>query len=193
MSDHTKNTQVALKRQKPGKAAQLRGLLTLLFLLVIAGGAGLYYLSLDTLKEYATEVNNKVIDSEASAKQVQQLQTLESQLSQSDGLISKANDIFATEGNFQSQAIRDVRRYAQLTNLTIQTTTFNEDASTPNSRSFIVEIGSPASYQNFIRFLRGIENNIPKMEVTELKISRSTSGLNDQIDINGITMVIHVK
>lgn len=193
MSDSNKTTPAPVKRERPGGAAKLRGLLTLLFILVIAGGVGLYFLSLDRLKDYAAEVSNKVIDSEASSKQVQQLQTLESQLSQSDGLISKASDIFATEGNFQSQAVRDIRRYAQLTNLTVRTTTFNESTSAPNSRSFIVEIESPVPYQNFIRFLKGIENNIPKMEVSELKISRSASGASGQIDIDELTMVIYVK
>lgn len=192
MSDLSKSTPLA-KRQKPSAAAQLRMLLGLVFILTIAGGAAAYYFSLDYLKDYAQLVNTKVIDSEASAKQVQQLQSLESQLDEENGLIARANDIFATNSNFQAQAIRDVNHYADLAGLNVTTTTFEGENPSPTSRSFIVEIESPAPYQSLIRFLRGVENNIPKMEVTELKVSRTAAGSGGQVNIENVIMVIHVK
>lgn len=192
MSSLDKTTPLQ-KRNKPSAAAQFRMLLILCFILTIAGSAGAYLLSLDYLKDYAKEVNMKVIDSEASTRQVQQLQVLESQVDQDDGLISRAGDIFATEGNFQSQAIRDVNRYAELAGLNVTTTTFRDNSPIPSSRTLVVDIQSPASYQGLIRFLRGVENNIPKMEVTELNISRTSSGAGDQVNIENITIAIHIR
>jgi len=186
------DTDIKPVRNSSGKATSFRSFLTLLFILTLSGGGWLYYTTLTQLQKLAVETSHRVIDADTSAKQIQTLQTLKAQLEQDSGIIKKAESIFSTTDNYQTQAIRDIRHYAELAGVNVKSTTFREDANANSSRSVLVTIESPASYSNIIRFLRGIEGNIPKMEVSQLNLGRSSVG-GDTVLAEDISIIIHVK
>lgn len=173
------------------KASHLRSFLIFCFVVSLGAGAGLYYLNYFQIEELAIEMNHRVADADASTKQIQQLQILKSQIDRDENLITRANNLFAAPDTYQTQAIRDVRHYAALSGTNVTTTTFS-DTPIQGARSFTVEIGSPTSYTNFIRFLRGIESNIPKMEVSKLSIGRASNG-GDSVIVDNVIMIIHIK
>lgn len=187
----TTETDIKPAKKTGGKASSFRSLLIFVFILTLAGGSWLYYTTLTQLQELAVEASHRLTDADASAQQIQTLQTLKAQLDQDSGLIKKAESVFSTPDTYQSQAIRDIRNYAGLAGINVKSTTFKEDTST-NSRSVVVAIESPTSYTGVIRFLRGIEGNIPKMEVSQLNLGRSSVG-GDTILAEDITVIIHVR
>ncbi len=185
-------TPEMIVEKKPGlRATSLRSFLAFCFVLSLGAGAAVYLLNFDRLENHAIEVSHRVADSKASADQIQTLQELERQIDKDSGLIKKADSVFATSSNYQSQAIRDIRHYAGLAGIGVTSTTFN-DNSADSTRSFTLSLSSPASYRSFLRFLMAVETNIPKMEVTQLHISRAQTG-GDEISLENIRMVIHVR
>jgi hypothetical protein len=170
----------------------LRGILVVLLILIIAGGTGLFYLGLNEIRTFATEVNHTIADAEASNGQVQALQTLKSQLTQSEALIGKANQMFATPGNYQNQAVTDIRNYAAAAGIAIAKTSF--DPQVPGtSPTMTVSLRSPVSYSRLIQFLDSIEGNIPKMQVTNIGINHVNGGNADAVAVDDIKIMIATR
>ena len=69
-----------MSKQKKFQATSLRKLLVTLFVIVILGLAGAFYLGLQIIREYSVEVEKTSKDAAASAKQVEDLAALRQQL-----------------------------------------------------------------------------------------------------------------
>jgi len=178
--------------KQSSKPQTLRGILFVALLIVVAGGLGLFYLGLNEVRQYATEVNHSIADAEASNLQVQQLQSLRSQLSQSEALITKANQMFATNESYQNQAITDTRNYANAAGLSIAKISFS-DAVAGVSPTMTVSLKAPVSYTKMIRFLDGIEGNIPKMQVSNIGLSHVNGGNTDSVTVDDIKITIATR
>lgn len=177
---------------KSFKPQTLRGILFVILALIIIGGVGLFYLGLGEIRKYAIEVNHTVADAEASGGQVQALQNLKGQISQSEALINKANQMFATPSNYQTQAINDIRTYAATSGVKITKTSF-DDTTDGTTRTMIVSLQSPTSYTGLIKFLDGIEGNIPKMQVSNIGLGHVPGGGADVVNVEDIKITITVR
>lgn len=177
-------------------ATGLRKFLIFVLILTLAGvGSGFYY-GLTQIREYAIETNQKVADAEASGTQIDELRQLQTTLSQSDSLIAKADDMFATNSNYQSQAITDLRRYASAAGVSIQSTDFTEPDNAPaalNTRTVSVGLGGSVTYTELIRFLELVEGNLPKMQPISLTISRPDDPTENTVTVSDITINIATR
>lgn len=177
------------------KASSLKKvLIALLVMIVLASVAGFYY-GLQILQAYAVEVSHTVADADASGKSVQKLQELKKSLAERETLVAKADKIFATESNYQSQALTDVQRYAAQAGLTISNTNFDAPADgglVSTNRSFVITLQSPVSYSKFLQFLNSIEGNLPKMQVSSINLSRAAGGVDD-VTTGEIKLTISVR
>ncbi len=177
--------------KQPFNPQALRGLLVLILIVIMSGGAGLFYIGLNEIRSYAFEVNHAAADATASNDQVQALQALKGQLAQSQELIAKANQMFATPDNYQAQANTDVHSYANAAGLTVTGTSFEQ---VPGADPVMtVSLKSPVSYSKFIHFLDGIEGNIPKMQVSGISISHVTNGNADSVNVDDIKLMIATR
>ena len=186
------NKQPQKKKQKAGKATSLKNLLTFIFVIVIAASVGVYYMSITQLESYAVEVSHKVVDSEASSTLVQGLQALQTQLRSDEALVSKADNIFATEDNYQTRAARDVQNYAELADLSISETSFSSEGNSDSERDFTVKFSSSVPYTDFIAFLQGVEGNIPIIKVKNMTLKGDESN-RANVTVENLTMSILVR
>jgi len=177
---------------KAFKPQTLRAVLVLLLVVVIAGGAGIFYLGLNEVRTFAIEVNHTVANAEASGGDVKKLQALKGQLSQSEALIAKANQMFATPENYQTQAITDIRNYANSAGVSIASTSFDTPEAGINP-TMTVGLKAPVSYKNLIKFLDGVEGNIPKMQVASISINHVAGGNSDSVSVNDIKIMIATR
>lgn len=166
-----------MQPKKQFKPQDLRTLLTVLFILVFAGGAAGYYWGIGIVRDYAVKVNHRLADADASGKQIEELQLLKQQLAQSNSLVSKANALFSTPATYQSQVLTDLKSYADAAGLKMANTTF-EDATKTGSHSVIISLQQPVSYSGLVAFLHNIEGNVPKLQVSSIALSPSSDGVN---------------
>jgi len=171
----------------------LRGILIVVLIAIIAGGAGLFYTNLNDIRQFAIEVNHSVADADASTSQVQALQTLKGQAAQNDSLITKTNQIFAVATNYQNQASADIRNYAAAAGLKVTQINFEEPVAGTTNPIAVVSLKSPVSYNGLIQFLNAIEGNIPKMLVTNIGISHVDGGSADSVNVDDIKIMIAAK
>jgi Tfp pilus assembly protein PilO len=177
--------------KQPFNPQALRGLLVVVLIVIMSGGAGLFYIGLNQIREYALEVNHAAADATASNDQVQSLQALKGQLAQSQELIAKANQMFATPGNYQSQANTDIHTYANAAGLTVTKTSFEE---VPGADPIMtVSLKAPVSYSKLIHFLDGVEGNIPKMQVSAISINHVVNGNADSVAVDDIKLMIATR
>jgi len=171
---------------------QVKRFLIALLILVILGGGALFYFMLDTVRTFAVEVNHTITDAEASGKQIQELQVLKSQISESESLVAKANQIFSTPDAYQTQSINDIRRYAELSGLSIEKTSFGDEVA-GDTRSITVSLQAPVSYAKLIRFLDGIEGNVPKIQVSSITLDHVAGGTADTVKVGDIVLKIAIR
>jgi len=178
--------------KKTFKPQNLRAILTTLLVLIVLAGAGLFYLGLNTVKTYSLEVNNRLEDATASAQQIQQLQLLKAQLSQSESLVAKTDQLFATPGNYQTQTLTDLKNYTNQTGLLLASTNF-DDPTTTGSYSVTIKLKAPVGYKQLIQFLTLVEGNLPKMQVVSISLKHPAGGGADNIDVGDIKINIAVR
>lgn len=181
-----------MKEKKQFKPQNLRALLAFLLIVLIVGGGGLFYWGVGLVREYAVKVEQRLADADASANQLRELQTLKGQLAQSDSLIEKANQLFATPGNYQQQALGDIKRYADAAGLSIANTSFG-DSGESGSNLMTVTLREPVAYSKLIAFLSNIESNIPKMQINSIALSRVANGGPDSVKTGDIKINIFVR
>lgn len=171
---------------------KVKRLLITLLVIVILGGGALFYFMLDTVRSFAVDVDHTIADSEASGMQIRELQVLKGQISESESLISKANQIFSTPDGYQTQSLNDIRRYADIAGLTIEKTSFGEETAA-DTRSITVNLQAPVSYNKLIRFLDGIEGNVPKIQVASITLDHVVGGGADTVKVGDIVLKIAIR
>jgi Tfp pilus assembly protein PilO len=174
------------------KPQTLRTVLLIALMIIIVGGLGLFYLGLNEVRKYAVEVNHSIADAEASNVRVQALQGLKNQLAQSETLIAKANQMFATPDNYQDQAITDTNNYANASGLTIAKISF-DDVVAGVSPTMTVSLKAPVPYSKLIQFLDGIEGNIPKMQVSSIGLTHVNGANADSVAVDDIKIMIATR
>ncbi|MFY9228085.1 MAG: hypothetical protein WAO28_02045 [Candidatus Microsaccharimonas sp.] len=183
-----------MKKSGGMKATSVRGLLSFVVVLLILGIAGGFYLGLQKVREFSISVNHTVANADASGGSIDELQKLKQALAQSETLVNKANLVFSTEASYQSQALKDVQKYAGTFGITIKNTDFGGATSTVGARSFVITLQSPVDYAKLLQFLDAIEGNLPKMQVATISLNRPKTGdVNRSVETGTITIGISTR
>lgn len=186
-----------MKNQKKLQAVTVRNILAAALVIIIIGSGVGFYFGLQLVKAYALEVTHAVTDSHASGQNIQELSNLKKQLADGQGLVAKADALFATPATYQTQALKDISKYANDAGISISSIDSAQPAvgavaGTP-SYSEVITIQSPVSYAKFIQFLDGIEGNLPKMQITGITIGRPSKASGDQITTDKITVTVSTR
>lgn len=178
------------------QATMTRNILASTLVIVIIGSVVGFYFGLQVIKAYALEVTHAVADSHASGHNIEELSKLQQQLAAGQGLVVKADALFSTPATYQTQALKDISKYAGEAGVSISSidsaTAASRAAVTPGY-SEVITIQSPVSYAKFIRFLDAIEGNLPKMQITGITISRPTIPSGDLITTDKITVTVSTR
>jgi len=181
-----------MNQKKRFKPQNLRAILSVVFILLVVAGCAGFYFGINIVRDYAVEVNHRLADADASGKQVQELQQLKEQLSQSNSLIQKADQLFATPASYQAQVLTDLKRYADSAGLAIAATTFSDPATT-GIHSVTITLRQPVGYSNLITFLNAVEGSLPKLQVSSLSLGQPASGGASRIKTGEIKIDISVR
>lgn len=154
-------------------------LYALLVALVASTGFGIYVMH-HKLVASVTEVDHLKIDSELNQQSIENAQKLQRALDQNKESVARAASIVADTQyyEYQDQIVQDISSYAAAAKLTVLGFDFST-ASTGKATSIkgvktivaTISLKSPVPYDNYLRFLKLIERNLTKMQVTQLDIS----------------------
>lgn len=190
-------------------ASQLRLVLSLsMFLLALIAAVGFYFVN-SNLKKYAVEVSHVAADANASRDNLQNLQKIEKQLEEDQDIVQKTNSIVAESQSYQyqDQIITDISDYASRAGITITDINFSTQSSTSTpgstsapaapvpsgikSTSVAITLKNPIVYNDLLRFLKSIEQNLTKMQVSRVNLSKDTSTNGVTSDI--LTLQVYIR
>ena len=189
-------------------ATQLRLILSgLMFVIMLLTGVGFVFVN-SQLKNYAIEVSHVVADANASRDNLQNLQKIETQLGDDQDIVQKTNSIVAESQSYQyqDQIITDINNYASRAGIGITDINFSTQAATapgaqttPNaptpsgvkSSPVAITLKNPINYENMLRFIRSIEQNLTKMQVSRINLSKdaATNGVTSDI----LTLQVYIR
>jgi hypothetical protein len=174
---------------------------------IIIGAIG-FSLIKQFLTSYSTQVSHAIGDSAASANNVETLQTIKKELVTQQSNELKATEVISPIGSYQSQVITDLSNYANLTGITIQNYTFvsaaaavaapvaavsGSPALSLPTQTVTITIASPVGYTSLLEFIRAIEGNLPKMILSNVVVSRATSGDADSVSTTSLTIAVFTR
>ena len=182
-------------------ARKLRALLMSLIVMTIAGAGIGFYFAHDVLQAYAKTVSQSVANSSASGGGIQSLENLQEELASKQNVIVKSNSLIAMTQDYQNQSIKDIDTYAAAIGIGISNYGFaaaaaaptpGAAASAPASGSIVtVTLTNPINYSKLLTFIKAIEGNLPKMQISSINLTRiegdSTSIRADQLVVQVYT------
>lgn len=190
-------------------ATQLRLILSgSMFVIALLAGVGFVFVN-SQLKNYAVEVSHVAADANASRDNLQNLQKIETQLKDDQDIVQKTNSIVAESQSYQyqDQIITDINNYASRAGIGITDINFSTQATiapgaqtTPNtpvapsgvkSSTVAITLKNPINYENMLRLIRSIEQNLTKMQVSRINLSKdsATNGVTSDI----LTLQVYIR
>lgn len=198
-------------------APRLRLLLAISLFAILALGVGAYIFVSEELKKTATDVSKTVSDAKNSEDNLTTLRKLEQELERNALTVERAKELVANSQNYsyQNQIISDLTAYAsaagiQLTNISftaavgatpVPAASGSAGAAAPAAPAPVaagglkpslitVTIKSPVNYENLLRFMQSVEQNLTKMQVSRMSVSRSdTGGVSSEV----LSIEVYVK
>lgn len=172
-----------------------------LFLIAILGAVGGYFME-NNLRSVAIDVSHSVIDANASQDTIQTLQKVKQELNDDKDIIDRTRSIVADSQSYQyqDQIVTDLNDYANRSGVSITNIDFSaadtKSTSTPSptpktqptlpvpagvkSTSVSVSLKNPVDYYSLLRFIKSIEQNLTKMQISRISLTKDPSS-------NGVT------
>ncbi|HRJ06097.1 MAG TPA: hypothetical protein PK096_00815 [Candidatus Saccharibacteria bacterium] len=180
-------------------------LLSMIFIMVVAV-VGFYFMQRQ-LHSYADSISHLNADAASGDQNLTTLRALQTQLDEKAGIISKTKAIVAESKQYvyQDQIIEDLTRIGQESGVTVTGFTFTSPAaadgttptataptavSTLKSQKVTVSIASPLNYDNLMKFIKKIELNSMKMQISSVSITRE-KGSN--VSSDSFTIEVYVR
>lgn len=175
-------------------------LIATIVLLVIGAAAGSWLMQ-SALSAQVTDADHAKINADLSQTELQRSKTLETYLDENRAAIEKAKSVVSDTQTYQyqNQIVNDIESYANKSGVTVLSYSFPVDTAAAKSdatglKSVSATIGfkSPLQYSNYLRFIKYIEQNITKMQITDLTLSPDQNNGNN-IEGTSITLKVYVR
>lgn len=160
------------------------------------------------LQSVATDVSHVVVDSSVSQTNIQTLQKVQQELADEKDVIARAGDIVADSKSYQyqNQILNDLNNYAGKAGISITNVNFDaagDTGTTPpakgaptapaglKSTSVSITLQNPVPYDSMLRFIRSIEQNLTKMQISRVALAKGTSG--NTVTSEALTIQVYIK
>lgn len=199
-----------MKFVKSLTAIRLRLILSTSLVVMALLGGSLVYFANSYLSGIATEVSHASVDASASKNNVTTLEKIKAILDTNKDVVQRASGIVAASKSYQyqNQIITDLNDFAARTGVTITNVNFGSSAAsgasggaqtTPspsvgglNTTSATITLATPVNYYNLLHFLRAIEQNLTKMQVSRVSLSKGTAE-GDNVTTDALTIEVYIQ
>lgn len=173
-------------------------------ILMIVGIAGIVFMAQKFMSEQALSTDHYRTDAELAQEELVRLQQLKTTLASDKEAIDKTARIVAEsqQYEFQDQVVKDVTSYADKYGIEILSIDFGtkpgsapqgaaaSTGSAAQQKTIVsLQLGNNIPYDSFLRFIKAIENNITKMQLTGIAIQPN---ITDPKQILGPTIELEV-
>ena len=193
-------------------AQKLRLLLLVGIALLIVLSAVGFWFAHKQLVSFAEQVRETTAVANASTQDLANLQALKTKLAEDADTVERTKSIVADSQHYayQDQIIKDINKYENRAGITITGYTFNAatggtstpapsaaaTAGTPavaglKSVSVSIAIKSPVKYSNIMNFIHAIEQNLTKMQLAGISITKDAQ--SDNVTANSLNVEVYTR
>lgn len=137
------------------------------------------------LREQALSADHAQIDAEIARGNIDHLKYLETYLEENRETVERAEAIVTEASQYQQQVVNDVTAFAGRSGVTILGFNFENEAqpgatavSGTTVTNVTVTLANPVEYTNFLQFLKAIEQNLTRMQVTGVTLTPNNENPN---------------
>lgn len=204
----------SMKKQMSAKVLMI--VLAATMVLLILAGVGGFLFMISKLESFAEETNRLETEASAGDANLNVLQSLKATIESERELIDKTHQIVAESQSYQYQddIIKDISAYANQSGLTVtgyifsggaaatttapsapaiadpSTLTTGDLAGGVKSTSVDISLKTPAPYTNIMKFVQKIEQNVTKMQIANLALSRTEGS---QVDLPSLQIQVYIR
>lgn len=185
---------------------RLRVVLSFSLVLIILMGAGIFYLAYNRLGESAAETGQRAATARESQDTLQRLQSLRKELELKSDSIERASSVVANGQNYayQDSLVNDLTIYANRANLSVKNISFSSQPSPTGSAeagatpgpaglkkaTVDITLGTPINYQDLLNFLHYIEQNLTKLKINRVVMTKNQE---DGVAIDVLNLEVYVR
>lgn len=193
-------------------ATRLRLILSasIVAILVIIG-IGFYFMQA-YLYTFAVQVSHANEDASTSGSDLSTYEKLQQELTSNQPAIQRVANIVAASKSYeyQDQIIADLNTYAKRAGVSITSFTFDAGSSTAGapaatnpaapatttiaglkSTGVSVSLSTPTKYVDLMKFIHSIEQNLTKMQLASLSITKGST--SDEVTISTLQLEVYIK
>lgn len=190
--------------KKPLTATRLRLMLSISLGVITLIAGGIFAYADSQLSQLAIETNHKAVDANASRDNLSTLEKIQDILANEKSVVDRASSIVADSKSYQyqDQIITDLNAFAGKHGVTITNVDFAQSAGTTTtppstiaglkSTSVVITLKNPVNYNNLLRFIAAIEQNLTKMQVSKVGLSRGGATGSD-ITSDALTIEVYIR
>jgi hypothetical protein len=186
------------------------------------GGTGFgFSVGLSILGKYAVDVSHKRVDANASRDNLLVYKQLDEKLADNEDVLKKAQALKATTKFPEFRIVDEVKAIASKNHISIKDFQYSDSDDTNDSAaagtapsssanatpaagqtqprsssgdtfSLTVNLASELNYENLLQFLYDIEQNVPKLQVSGISISPSSSTSSTKVAVEALTIQMYV-
>lgn len=176
----------------------------LIALLVLFVGGAVYgcYMAQNILKATEVEANHAKIEVENGRDELEKMTALQDYLTKHDQEVQRAAAVVAqsTEYRYQDQIVRDINSFARTAgvsvlgfNFPVESAVGKRPAATAGLKTIHADVTlQSVEYTAFLRFLKLIELNLTKMQITDITVSPADANAS-QIDSPVIGLEVYLQ
>jgi hypothetical protein len=196
-------------------AVQFRLILSISLFFIFAIMLTVAGFAYNELKKVAVDVSHTSADANASSNNVETLEKIEQKLNDDRDVVGRTNSIVAESKSYQyqDQIIADLKDYASRAGIVLTNFDFSSNTTTPTpgsnatqapsptapspppsgvkSTSVSVTLKNPVDYESLLRFLQSIEQNLTKMQVSKVSLTKSES--DNSVSSDALTIEVYVR
>lgn len=181
--------------------SRLRIMLLASLILIIVAVGGIFYLAYDQLSSTAAETGVSAAQARESEDTLQRLQLLQQELDEKKDTVSMTSKVIANSQNYayQDLLVKDLTIYANRAGLKIKNISFSNataggDAATPSAglktATVDITLETPVNYRNLLNFLHYVEQNLTKLKVSRVSMTKNDA---DGVMIDALNLEVYVR
>lgn len=193
-----------MKKERQLKATSLRTFLIIsIFLLLTISVVGFYFTQ-NYLREFAVKNLPQDTNTTATSTTTNDTKAIQAEVTKYQDIGNKSSSFFASSQTYQNQITNDIKSYASVSGINIDNLSFDQSTSSNsnsrstsssgglNSKNVIITIENPVQFTKLMKFVKGIESNLPKMQVSNISITPSLSS-KEAVSVEPITIDYYVR
>lgn len=179
------------------KATSLRTIFIISILIVTSASITGFYFAYGYLSTLSSENQSQITPDITSNASASDLKTVQAEIEKYKDVDTKASSMFTSSQDYQNQITKDLKNYATNIGIATGNPSFAQTSSTSSTsgvktNNVTLAINGPVQFTKLIKFMKSIETNLPKMQISNLSLTPSATS-KDLVTVDSLIIEFYTR